>query len=112
VIDDLTLRAPRQNFIASLANESVEQLKNRFIDWKLDIYVRNARGGPGSITKPSLLIRFPGSRKAFFARREESELFPRVRDHEECNRRQEGITTQYDKVEGERIPDWVNKLEF
>lgn len=40
-------------------NKTLKNLKSNFLNYKLEIVVRNKRGGPGSIDKPNLVIGVP-----------------------------------------------------
>lgn len=63
-IDEINLIISDE-FIPSLKNQTVVQLKNSFLEFKLDIIVRNSQGGPGSIDKPNLLIKIPFGKRFF-----------------------------------------------
>lgn len=75
VIDPPSLHLPP---FKSLANRSRVELENTFLRWQLDLWVRNTRGGTGSVEKPTLVIKFP--KIHLFSKRREIKLEPRIQD--------------------------------
>ena len=47
------------------ASKSIEELKNHFLLFTLDLRMRNKKGGSGSIEKPDLVISIPGKSRLF-----------------------------------------------
>src|ERR1700722_987445 len=56
-ITELELQYP--DHMVQLAGQTVEQLKNHYLEFELSVVVKNKRGGSGSIDKPILLLRTP-----------------------------------------------------
>jgi hypothetical protein len=56
-IDKTYLIVPDETVIG-LVNRTIEDLKSSYLDFQLEIVVRNKRGGRGSIDKPDLVIEF------------------------------------------------------
>jgi hypothetical protein len=71
--------------------KSLNELKSSFLDYELEIVVRNKRGGPGSIDKPNLVIGIPY--KVFrFINRERHIIIPPETQHEESEKESENVT--------------------
>jgi len=79
-IDRTNLIIPSQKWVESnFKNENA--FDNRWLDFKLDIVVRNKSGGGGSIEKPRLIIIFSDSSKIFslFKKQENLEFYPETK---------------------------------
>jgi len=96
VIDRLSLSLPP---FKALAGRSTEEMRNSYLGWELDMWVRNSQGGKGSIEKPNLVIKFPKTDSVpLFSKQRELELEPRVHDVAKQNVVTEGSMTRWDEV--------------
>jgi hypothetical protein len=74
-----------------LKGKTIQQLESRYLDYELEIVVRNKRGGAGSIDKPNLVIGIPN--KAFyFINSYRYIILPPDTEHEESKKENESIT--------------------
>jgi len=81
-ITHMVLITPDSRWInAQLFGKKPEDLKDRFLDYKLEINVRNSRGGAGSIDKPTLLVKIPYGKNLFlFQKFKEIKIFPNTEE--------------------------------
>jgi hypothetical protein len=79
-ITKLKLETPR---VKGYQNITKSNLIKYSIDYNLHIRIRNKKGGPGSIEKPVLIIRFPVGQKFFLAKKYEELLLDPITQHRE-----------------------------
>ena len=72
--------------------KSLNELKNSYLDYELEIVVRNKRGGSGSIDKPNLVIGIP-YRVLGLINRERYIIIPPITQHEESKKESENVTS-------------------
>jgi hypothetical protein len=60
-IEELQLEVP--SWAKNWEGKSIEELKSRYIDFELEIILRNKKGGQGSIDKPNLILNFPDKKQ-------------------------------------------------
>lgn len=90
-IDKMSLVIP--NWAArDWKGKQVSELKNNFLDFDLEIMVRNTQGGAGSIDKPNLLIKIPVGKRLFFLKNWESIILLPQTQHTESERKTENMT--------------------
>jgi len=93
-IDKMFLIVP-DDAIPHWKNKSEVELKNGYLDYELEIVVRNKRGGAGSIDKPNLLIKIPDGKHYL--------LLPKYRiitacpqtEHTESKKESESVTSYW-----------------
>ena len=62
--------------------KTVAELKSSFLDYELEMVVRNKRGGSGSIDKPNLVIGIPNKLMRFFTKEQFIKVAP-ITEHQE-----------------------------
>lgn len=59
IVEKAYLKLPSKNLLSNLVGR--DDISSSFVDFDLEIIIRNRRGGAGSIDKPTLKIQFPNS---------------------------------------------------
>lgn len=78
----------------SWKDKTLAELKSSFLEYELEIVVRNKRGGAGSIDKPNLAIGIPYEFLRFLNKERLIILPPRTQ-HQESERESENITSYW-----------------
>lgn len=76
------------------AGKTVKDLENYFLDYELEIVVRNKTGGAGSIDKPRLVIQIPNGKNLFFKKYKSICAYPSTA-HMESEKKSENMTESW-----------------
>jgi len=114
-VESAVLITPHSTLISRCKSESLDQLKNQYLPFELEISVRNRRGGPGSIDKPILIIKVPFQNQ-WFNRFKKIEVKP-ITQHMESERINENTSSHwtvrhgraFNVAGGEKVDD---RLEY
>ena len=93
-IDNMYLVVPDESFIA-LKNKAISDMKSSYLDYELEIVVRNKRGGPGSIDKPNLLIKIPDGKRLILLPKYKTIVAHPQTEHTESKKESENITSYW-----------------
>mgnify|MGYP001557919009 CR=1 FL=1 len=74
-------------------NKTVNELKNSYLDYTLEIVVRNKRGGAGSIDKPNLLVKISGDKRFIFFTKYRTIVVHPQTQHTEYEKEDENVTS-------------------
>lgn len=74
-------------------SKTVADLKDSYLDYKLEIVVRNKRGGAGSIDKPNLLLKIPDGKHLLFLPKYRTIVAYPETEHTESKKESENITS-------------------
>ncbi|EKD86857.1 MAG: hypothetical protein ACD_37C00121G0001, partial [uncultured bacterium] len=72
--------------------KAINDLKSSFLDYELEIVIRNRRGGAGSIDKPNLLIKIPDGKHLLFLPKYRIIVVNPQTEHTESKKESENIT--------------------
>jgi hypothetical protein len=89
-IDKLDLIAPHYDR-TDIENKVVRDFESGFLDYALEIVVRNKTGGAGSIDKPYLMIGIPTGKNIFFKKYRYLKIQPET-EHTESKKESESVT--------------------
>lgn len=115
-IDRANLIIP-DKILIEWSKQSLKQLNSAYLEYKLEIVVRNSKGGAGSVDKPNLLIKIPSEKRLLgFPCFRTIRSFPET-EHQEYEKESENTTKfwtvrhgkAFNLEGGEKVDD---KLEY